>query len=101
MARFVYHLLSFTKNSLDSGNRASSVGLGVSFHRYALRLYHQQFRSHAGHDTETNLITLCTVCHAKYADLRLLGAFVETLAPMVTAATAVASRGLARPCYLG
>jgi len=29
-----------------------------------LEIHHKQFRSHAGHDSEENLITLCTVCHA-------------------------------------
>jgi ATP-dependent DNA helicase RecQ len=29
-----------------------------------LEVHHKQFRSHAGHDSEKNLITLCTVCHA-------------------------------------
>jgi HNH endonuclease len=29
-----------------------------------LEVHHQQFRSHSGHDTEENLITLCTECHA-------------------------------------
>ena len=29
-----------------------------------LEVHHQQFRSHSGHDSEQNLITLCTQCHA-------------------------------------
>jgi ATP-dependent DNA helicase RecQ len=29
-----------------------------------LEVHHQQFRSHSGHDSEENLITLCAVCHA-------------------------------------
>jgi ATP-dependent DNA helicase RecQ len=29
-----------------------------------LEVHHKQFRSHAGHDSEDNLITLCTLCHA-------------------------------------
>jgi 5-methylcytosine-specific restriction endonuclease McrA len=29
-----------------------------------LELHHQQFRSHSGDDSEKNLITLCTACHA-------------------------------------
>jgi 5-methylcytosine-specific restriction endonuclease McrA len=29
-----------------------------------LEVHHKQFRSHAGHDSEENLITLCTLCHA-------------------------------------
>jgi 5-methylcytosine-specific restriction endonuclease McrA len=28
-----------------------------------LEVHHQEFRSHAGHDSEENLITLCIVCH--------------------------------------
>jgi 5-methylcytosine-specific restriction endonuclease McrA len=28
-----------------------------------LEVHHLQFRSHAGDDSELNLITLCTVCH--------------------------------------
>ena len=28
-----------------------------------LEVHHQQFRSHAGKDSEQNLITLCTICH--------------------------------------
>ena len=28
-----------------------------------LEVHHQIFRSHSGHDSENNLITLCTVCH--------------------------------------
>jgi 5-methylcytosine-specific restriction endonuclease McrA len=28
-----------------------------------LEVHHKQFRSHSGHDSEENLITLCTQCH--------------------------------------
>ena len=28
-----------------------------------LEVHHRHFRSHSGHDSETNLITLCTQCH--------------------------------------
>jgi 5-methylcytosine-specific restriction endonuclease McrA len=30
-----------------------------------LEVHHKQFRSHAGYDSEENLITLCTACHAR------------------------------------
>ncbi len=30
-----------------------------------LEVHHSEFRSHSGNDTEENLITLCTACHAK------------------------------------
>jgi hypothetical protein len=30
-----------------------------------LEVHHKQFRSHSGHDSEENLITLCVGCHAK------------------------------------
>ena len=29
-----------------------------------LEVHHRQFRSHAGDDSEENLITLCAQCHA-------------------------------------
>jgi len=29
-----------------------------------LEVHHQQFRSHSGDDSDQNLITLCTQCHA-------------------------------------
>ena len=29
-----------------------------------LEVHHRQFRSHSGADSEENLITLCTACHA-------------------------------------
>jgi 5-methylcytosine-specific restriction endonuclease McrA len=29
-----------------------------------LEIHHQQFRSHSGYDSEENLITLCSNCHA-------------------------------------
>jgi ATP-dependent DNA helicase RecQ len=29
-----------------------------------LEVHHKEFRSHSGHDSEDNLITLCTPCHA-------------------------------------
>jgi 5-methylcytosine-specific restriction endonuclease McrA len=29
-----------------------------------LEVHHKQFRSHAGDDSEENLIALCTACHA-------------------------------------
>ena len=29
-----------------------------------LEVHHKQFRSHSGHDTEENLITLCNACHS-------------------------------------
>ncbi|MGA2858582.1 MAG: HNH endonuclease [Candidatus Sulfotelmatobacter sp.] len=30
-----------------------------------LEVHHKEFRSHTGHDSEENLITLCTGCHAQ------------------------------------
>jgi 5-methylcytosine-specific restriction endonuclease McrA len=30
-----------------------------------LEVHHMKFRSHSGADSEENLITLCTACHAK------------------------------------
>ena len=30
-----------------------------------LEVHHQQFRSHAGEDSELNLITVCAACHRK------------------------------------
>ena len=33
--------------------------------RENLEVHHQQFRSHSGHDSEENLITLCNSCHAE------------------------------------
>ena len=32
--------------------------------RSNLEVHHQEFRSQGGDDSEENLITLCTVCHA-------------------------------------
>jgi 5-methylcytosine-specific restriction endonuclease McrA len=29
-----------------------------------LEVHHKQFRSHSGDDSEANLITLCSACHA-------------------------------------
>jgi len=29
-----------------------------------LEIHHKEFRSHSGDDSEQNLITLCTACHA-------------------------------------
>jgi len=29
-----------------------------------LEVHHKQFRSHSGYDSEENLITLCSTCHA-------------------------------------
>jgi 5-methylcytosine-specific restriction endonuclease McrA len=29
-----------------------------------LEVHHKEFRSHSDHDSEENLITLCSVCHA-------------------------------------
>jgi 5-methylcytosine-specific restriction endonuclease McrA len=29
----------------------------------SLEIHHKEFRSHSGHDSEENLITLCTQCH--------------------------------------
>lgn len=29
-----------------------------------LEVHHKPFRSHSGHDSEENLITMCTACHA-------------------------------------
>jgi 5-methylcytosine-specific restriction endonuclease McrA len=28
-----------------------------------LEVHHKEFRSHSGHDSEENLITLCAACH--------------------------------------
>jgi 5-methylcytosine-specific restriction endonuclease McrA len=30
-----------------------------------LEVHHKEFRSHSGEDSEENLITLCTSCHAQ------------------------------------
>jgi len=30
-----------------------------------VEVHHKEFRSHSGDDSELNLITLCTVCHAR------------------------------------
>jgi ATP-dependent DNA helicase RecQ len=30
-----------------------------------LEVHHRKFRSHAGADSEENLITLCTACHTR------------------------------------
>jgi len=30
-----------------------------------LEVHHREFRSHAGDDSELNLITLCTTCHTE------------------------------------
>jgi 5-methylcytosine-specific restriction endonuclease McrA len=32
---------------------------------YNLEIHHRQFRSQSGHDSEENLITLCSKCHAQ------------------------------------
>ena len=32
--------------------------------RSNLEIHHKEFRSHAGDDSEENLITLCTGCHS-------------------------------------
>jgi ATP-dependent DNA helicase RecQ len=29
-----------------------------------LEVHHQEFRSHSGNDSEQNLVTLCSACHA-------------------------------------
>jgi 5-methylcytosine-specific restriction endonuclease McrA len=36
-----------------------------------LEVHHQEFRSEMGDDSEENLITLCTVCHARAHHVRL------------------------------
>ncbi len=30
-----------------------------------LEVHHREFRSHSGSDSEANLITMCTACHAR------------------------------------
>jgi len=30
-----------------------------------LEVHHKEFRSHEGEDSEENLVTLCTMCHAR------------------------------------
>jgi 5-methylcytosine-specific restriction endonuclease McrA len=39
--------------------RCQSCGTMVN-----LEVHHKEFRSHSGHDSELNLITLCSECHA-------------------------------------
>ena len=41
------------------GWRCQSCGAMVN-----LEVHHKEFRSHSGHDSEQNLITLCSACHA-------------------------------------
>jgi ATP-dependent DNA helicase RecQ len=36
-----------------------------------LEVHHREFRSHLGDDSERNLITLCTGCHARMHRVRL------------------------------
>ena len=38
-----------------------------------LDVHHKEFRSHSGHDSEENLITLCTQCHAYVHHRRRVG----------------------------
>jgi 5-methylcytosine-specific restriction endonuclease McrA len=45
---------------LRDGWRCQSCGA-----RSNLEVHHREFRSHSGADTEENLITLCTACHAR------------------------------------
>jgi 5-methylcytosine-specific restriction endonuclease McrA len=35
-----------------------------------LEVHHKQFRSHSGHDSEENLITLCVGCHGEMHSAR-------------------------------
>jgi len=42
------------------GWRCQSCGTTLN-----LDVHHREFRSHSGEDTEENLITLCTACHAR------------------------------------
>ena len=45
-----------------------------------LEVHHNQFRSHSGQDSEENLITLCTQCHAHVHHRRgILGSPEERL----------------------
>ncbi len=41
------------------GWRCQSCGVTTN-----LEVHHKEFRSHSGEDTERNLITLCSACHA-------------------------------------
>jgi len=38
-----------------------------------LEVHHKEFRSHSGHDSDENLITLCTPCHAYVHRRRRVG----------------------------
>jgi len=40
------------------GWRCQSCGMMAN-----LEVHHKQLRSHSGHDSEENLITLCSTCH--------------------------------------
>ena len=42
---------------------ATAGGVNLCGTMSNLEVHHKQFRSHSGHDTEGNLITLCWVCH--------------------------------------
>ena len=44
---------------LRDGWRCQSCGTMTN-----LEVHHQQLRSQSGHDSEKNLITLCSTCHA-------------------------------------
>ena len=48
------------------GWRCQSCGKSSS-----LEIHHKEFRSHSGHDSEENLITLCTLCHTSVHRQRL------------------------------
>jgi 5-methylcytosine-specific restriction endonuclease McrA len=45
-----------------------------------LEVHHQEFRSHSGSDSEENLITLCSTCHAAaHGQKRLWGVLQDRL----------------------
>jgi 5-methylcytosine-specific restriction endonuclease McrA len=43
-----------------NGRRCQSCGTMSN-----LEVHHREFRSHSGADSDENLITLCTACHAR------------------------------------
>ena len=49
------------KTAILDRERAGQRRIG---HLRFLEIHHKEFRSHSGHDSDENLITLCTTCHA-------------------------------------
>ena len=61
------------RKSAPAGPASRQLEVSILRRDVNLEVHHKEFRSHSGHDSDENLITLCTTCHAHMHHRRGVG----------------------------